>query len=176
MKNTKKCPKCGRTKGEHLFNEKHTWCKKCMKKYNKKRYEEKKEYFTQYYSSIHGIVSRLNAQIKSFYGIEDKVTEEEIKELLEYFDYKCAYTGVDLRENGVTMSFDHVKCLSDGGEHRIWNIVPCLRNVNSSKNNRDLNEWYKEQSYFDEERLNKISGWQEYSFFMFNKNEQTISI
>ena len=39
------------------------------------------------------------------------------------------------------------------------------KNYNSSKNKRiNVINWYKEQEYFNEERLNKIIEWQKYAY------------
>ena len=38
------------------------------------------------------------------------------------------------------------------------------RRLNSSKNDRDMIKWYKQQEFFDIDRLMKIYEWQEYAF------------
>ena len=80
----------------------------------------------------------------------------EVNELIEFFDYKCAYTGQPLEEN---YHLDHVVALTKGGTNYIYNIVPCGREVNCSKNNREMESWFRQQKYFSEDRLNKIYDW-----------------
>ena len=45
------------------------------------------------------------------------------------------------------------------------------KNYNSSKKDKDLLEWYKEQPFFSEERLQKIYEWQEYAYNKYHKEE-----
>ena len=54
-------------------------------------------------------------------------------------------------------TIDHIVALDNGGLNEPWNIVPMRKGYNSSKNatENSLN-WYKEQEYFDIDRLNKI--------------------
>ena len=58
-------------------------------------------------------------------------------------------------------SVDHVIPVSKGGTSFIHNLVPCDKDINSSKNNSDLFEWYSKQEYFDLGRYNKILLWLE---------------
>ena len=45
----------------------------------------------------------------------------------------------------------------------IWNCVPMTRSLNSSKQDKDMLEWYEEQECYDPSRLQKIYDWQEYA-------------
>ena len=90
------------------------------------------------------------------------INTEQWKECMNYFNWECAYSGITLTKEN--RSIDHIKPLNQDGEHEIWNVVPMDRGLNSSKNNKDLLEWYKEQPFFSEERLQKIYEWQEYAF------------
>ena len=81
-----------------------------------------------------------------------------------FFDFKCAYSNINLgyKEN---RSVDHILALDNGGLNKPWNCVPMLKSYNSSKNKRvDVLNWYMEQEYFNEERLNKIVEWQIYAY------------
>ena len=89
--------------------------------------------------------------------------------MMDYFDWKCAYSGQVLSKD--TRSLDHIIPISKGGEHEIWNVVPMYRPYNSSKQDKDLLEWYKEQDFYSEERLQKICEWQEYAFNKWHKEE-----
>lgn len=176
--NEKWCPICGEIKNRSKFprggskDGLHSYCKKCTSEMNSKYYKSNKDYFKEYYETIKGLTNRFNATSKSRYYTQSKITEEQIKDMFEFFDYKCAYTNVDFDE--IRLSFDHIVSLSRGGEHEIWNIVPCELSCNASKKNRDLEKWLKDKKL--EERLEKIRKWQEYSFLKYSKNEQTITI
>lgn len=91
------------------------------------------------------------------YNVTGNFTEKEFKEIsLNFFGWKCAYTGEPIQEDLSNCHREHVVPLSKGGDNGIWNIVPALDWVNLSKNNSNMEEWYRQQSYFSEERLNKI--------------------
>ena len=89
------------------------------------------------------------------------ITKEQWLEMMNFFNFRCAYSGEQLDKDN--RSIDHLIPLSLGGENEIWNCVPMLRNLNSSKNANDMLEYYKQQPFFSEERLNKIYEWQEYA-------------
>lgn len=82
-------------------------------------------------------------------------TKEEWNECLEFFNYKDAYTGLDMK----TISRDHVIPISKGGTSYINNLVPCGKEVNTSKRDKELFEWYSKQEYFDWNRYIKICLW-----------------
>ena len=86
-------------------------------------------------------------------------TKSQWLDTLEYFDYKCAYTGECIKHS---CHVEHIVPVSKGGTSYIWNLVPSTERANLSKRNRDMEEWYREQEYFCEERLNKIYEYQKY--------------
>ena len=83
-------------------------------------------------------------------------TAEEVIVALEFFDYKCAYTGEQLVES---YHLDHIIPVVKGGCNYIWNIVPSNPEPNLSKHTADMEEWFRKQPYFSEERLQKIYEW-----------------
>ena len=88
-------------------------------------------------------------------------TLEQWNECLEFFDYTCAYSGAELNKDNTNI--EHIIPISKGGTNNITNIVPALDSVNKSKNARDMLEWYKQQPYYSEQRLQKIYEWLEYA-------------
>ena len=90
-------------------------------------------------------------------------TQEQYREMLEYFEYKCAYTGESIEDN---LHIDHIIPVSKGGTSYIWNLIPVTPSANMSKSNKNIEDWYREQEYFSEDRLNKIY---EYTEYMKNK-------
>ena len=91
---------------------------------------------------------------------------------MNFFNWCGAYSGICIgkKEN---RSIDHIIPLDKGGLNEPWNCVPMERSLNSSKNDKDMLEWYKEQPFYSEERLAKIYKWQEYAF---NKWGQDIAM
>lgn len=90
------------------------------------------------------------------------ITKEQWFEMMKYFNWRCAYSGENVWDSNVR-SIDHIIPLRHGGLHEINNLVPMFRNYNSSKNDKDILEWYKQQDFYSEERLQKIYEWQEYA-------------
>lgn len=102
------------------------------------------------------------------YNVIGEFTEKEFKEIsLEFFEWKCAYTGEEIPKDLSNCHREHVVPISRGGDNGIWNIVPALDWVNLSKNNKPMEEWYKQQPYFSEERLNKIYEYIEWTSDMY---------
>ena len=85
---------------------------------------------------------------------------------MEFFDWRCAYSGIPLDKNN--RSIDHIMSLNKDGENEIWNCVPMLHNYNCSKNNKNMEDWYMEQDFFDIDRLLKIYEWIEYAWNKWN--------
>jgi len=88
------------------------------------------------------------------------ITKEEWQECLEYFDYKCAYCGMTVKESkniyGKTLHKEHV---DHNGSNKIYNCVPSCQSCNSSKYTFNFEEWYREQDFYDEDKLVKIKKW-----------------
>ena len=82
--------------------------------------------------------------------------------MMNFFDWKCAYSGKKLTNDN--RSIDHIISLNNNGLNEIWNCVPMLKNLNSSKSSSEMISWYKGQEFFNIDRLMKIYEWQEYAF------------
>ena len=96
---------------------------------------------------------RRKARMKNIEGDHSK---EELLSALEFFDYKCAYSGEPLEEE---YHIDHIIPVSKGGTNYIWNIVPANSGPNISKRDLKMEYWFRKQPYFSEERLQKIYEW-----------------
>ena len=143
-------------------------CNACRKEINKQYREDNKEkiaeYAKQYYASEQGQVVQFNARNKRRQREEEQgrgITVEQWKEMMEFFEWKCAYSGTPLNKDNRTI--DHIIPLKIGGLNEPWNCVPMYANYNFSKQGKDMMVWYREQEFFSEERLNKIYEWIEYA-------------
>ena len=143
--------------------------------HNKENYQKNKErilqHNKQYRQSPRGQVVQFNAYNNRRLKEQNQgsgITEEQWLEMMKYFNWECAYSGECIGYKN-TRSIDHITPISRGGEHEIWNVVPMYRPYNSSKQDKDLLEWYKEQDFYSEERLQKIYEWQEYAFTKYGK-------
>ena len=116
--------------------------------------EYKKEYCKTHKIEYKAYSHKRRARIKSNGG---SYTKAEWLECLEFFDYKCAYSGEPLTMDDA--SVEHVIPVSKGGTSYISNLIPCVLKYNISKNNTDLMGWYVEQPFYNKDRLNKIYAW-----------------
>lgn len=78
-------------------------------------------------------------------------TKKEWKEVQARFNHKCAYCGKETK-----LTQDHIIPVSKGGGYTKSNIVPCCASCNSSKQDRDLEKWYKSTPFFNEKRFNEV--------------------
>lgn len=137
------------------------WCKACTKNHNDERHSSHRleearyshDYRKAHPTSCNEISRRYRNRKKSAGGDYSKT---DVAWCLEFFDYKCAYTGNPL---GTDYQFDHVVPVSAGGSSNITNLVPCLPAVNLSKSSSEVAAWYARQVFFSEYRLRRINRW-----------------
>ena len=154
-----------------------TICRDCFKKYSSCHYLKNKESITeknkQYYKNN---IEKSKKYSKSFHLIYDKtekgkdvkavawqkrrtleldlggsLSKEQWADIKNYFNMRCAYCGEDKK-----LTIEHFIPVSKGGTLSINNIIPSCGNCNSSKGNRDFNQWYKNQPYYSKEREENI--------------------
>lgn len=90
------------------------------------------------------------------------ISKDQWYEMFNFFEWKCAYSDIQLNENN--RSIDHIIALNNNGLNEPWNCVPMYRPYNTSKYISNMEEWYKKQEFYSEERLQKIYAWCEYAF------------
>lgn len=185
------CTKCKKilVANETNFNYKEkglngldAFCKECKKKYRDRRKDKAKEYAKQYYiDNEEAIKEKVNKWAKDnpekvFNNVQKRrqklkdqgvgVTKEQWLEMMNFFDWKCAYSGekFSVEDERFKRTIDHIIPLNNNGLNEPWNCIPMTKGYNSSKNNKDMVEWYKQQDFFNIDRLMKIYEWQEYAF------------
>lgn len=157
--------KYGQENKERLTKYKQEW--------QKRKGIDRTQYFARYRKENHSIIRRRSIErfkrpdVKEKYrqyllkyrtkkkNLPATLTAEDWVECLEFFGYKDAYTGKPMDN----VSRDHVIPLSIGGSYTRRNIIPCENSINKSKNNSDMETWYRKQPFFSEERLKKIYKW-----------------
>ena len=138
---------------------------------NKEEILEKQKQYREENPHIFFNASNKRRQLEENQG--NGITKEQWLEMMIFFDFKCAYSNIYLgnKENKNIRSIDHIVALDNGGLNEIWNCVPMYRSYNSSKNTKDMEQWYRQQEYFNEERLEKIYQWIEYAYEKWGKEE-----
>lgn len=132
------------------------YAKELSRKWRKLNIEKAREATRQWFKNNpirnRGYVHKRRALIKK--DALD-ITEVDWMRCLAFFDYKDAYTGKKMK----MPTMDHIVPISKGGIHAWHNIVPCEKEVNSSKNNNDMEKWYRQQEFFSLKRLEKMKEW-----------------
>lgn len=101
------------------------------------------------------------------HNVKGTITINQWEEALEYFNYKCAYSGKPLK----IVNIEHITAVTQDGTNYIWNIVPCEKSINIAKGNKHFLSWYKDQEFYSKKRLIKIL---EYITYMENKYKEVI--
>lgn len=104
-------------------------------------------------------------------GIQSYEIAQEI--LNEWFLNTCAYSGIKLTND--ILNWDHIIPLAKNGVNEIWNLVPSYCKYNQNKNAKEPYKWYKEQKYYDEDRLEYIIYYQKVMYWNFaNKDTEPL--
>ena len=167
--------------------------KEYLREYNKQYREDNKEYFKKYkeqWRENHKEELKeynkeymkkwkednpekiFNNSQKRRHKLENQgngITKEQWIEMMDFFDWKCAYSDIQLDKNN--RSIDHIIPLNAGGLNEPWNCVPMYMPYNSSKRTNDIDDWYKKQDFFDIDRLQKIYEWQKYAYNKWGGND-----
>jgi len=85
-------------------------------------------------------------------SVESDLSDEAWKRIKQTFNEECAYCGTQPD----TIERDHVVPISGGGGTVPENIVPACPSCNRSKSNTQIDEWYPEQPFYDEQREKRI--------------------
>lgn len=131
------------TRDRRLARERgEAWCRKCSEwlpisevtKQGLCRHHQREEDRERYRNDPAHRDRRLNHSLKRKRGVE-RVPEFARELMLELFDNGCAYCDSEAE------TWDHVIPVSKGGTTAPGNILPACIICNSSKRNRDLDEW-----------------------------------
>lgn len=88
------------------------------------------------------------------------VTRAQIDARFALWGNRCAFCGVDAnheRNHGRRcLTVEHVLALTKGGLDEAANIIPACSACNCSKNNSPVENWYRQQPWFTDQRWRKI--------------------
>jgi 5-methylcytosine-specific restriction endonuclease McrA len=73
--------------------------------------------------------------------------------IYEAWDNQCAYCKAE------ATSLDHVIPRFKSGSNNRNNLVPACRRCNTNKASAKMEEWYLQQAFFDQSRLDRIKAW-----------------
>jgi hypothetical protein len=78
--------------------------------------------------------------------------------IYEAWDYRCGYC------NKPATSLDHIVPRFKSGSSNRNNLLPSCQRCNSNKGSTDMETWYKQQTYFCLEKLERIKAWTELEY------------
>lgn len=81
-------------------------------------------------------------------AVPSNFTAADWSACLEWFGQSCAYCGTDGE-----LSRDHIVPITGGGGDVPENIIPACGSCNSRKWCKEMAPWFREQEFFDEERM-----------------------
>ena len=139
-----KCKYCGTKNPEDFYEYNHSTCKKCR---HQRSYEQKKNaplYIKLYRSSKHS---------KTHGKIEYNLTPEYIQQLLEEQNYKCFYTGVELKDSDSKFEKPTIDRIDSSKGYVKGNIVICTWVANNIKNDMTIDELYNQINLFKQKEL-----------------------
>ena len=74
------------------------------------------------------------------------------------WDHRCAFcNGTPIDDDSLTL--DHVKPKSRGGQDLTRNLVPACRSCNSDKGSTEWRQWYRKQEFYCPVREKEIESW-----------------
>lgn len=83
----------------------------------------------------------------------------------------CAYCGKPPIDDK-SLTLDHVKAKSKGGEDLRTNIVPADKRCNAAKGSEEWRSWYHQQPFYEEWREFRIDYWLKYNIVLSEEQAQ----
>ena len=161
----KKCKYCNDIKSLEQFDihskvkgNTVSYCKDCKhiykrekssydRNYLKDNLDIKKAYYNHWKENGGIELRRMNNQSREAKkkSLLADLTSTQWEETLKYFNYTCAYCDLSKQEHmdryDTSLSQDHIIPVTDDGAYSNFNIIPACKSCNSSKNNRELEDF-----------------------------------
>lgn len=80
-----------------------------------------------------------------------QLTGKQVRRRFAEFDHRCAYCGSE-----GDLHIEHVHPISKGGIHALSNIVPACQSCNYRKHTSEVDQWYRAQPFFTDQRWQAI--------------------
>jgi len=126
-----------------------------FKKWMRKNQIEMKDYRSQYRKDHPEQMRKYSQQHRNH-----DITESEWRKELKVFNYQCAYCGMSEEESlnvyGEVLHKDHG---NHEGYNDLRNAIPACKSCNSKKHQYNMEEWYRQEEFYNEERLQFIYWW-----------------
>lgn len=73
--------------------------------------------------------------------------------IYDAWDYKCGYCDEQ------ATSLDHIVPRFRSGSSNRNNLIPCCKRCNANKASTKMEDWYQQQAYFTDARMDRIKAW-----------------
>jgi 5-methylcytosine-specific restriction endonuclease McrA len=93
--------------------------------------------------------------------------------IYDAWDCKCGYCGEE------ATSLDHIIPRFKSGSSNRNNLLPACRRCNTNKASAKMEEWYVQQEFYSEIKLNRIKTWmaqETIDIFMYIGEEPTVTL
>lgn len=90
--------------------------------------------------------------------VDDVIDFKQWKACLVHFEGKCAYCGSE-QTRTKHHTKEHVVPVAKSGTSSVGNIVPACKSCNCSKQDNDMEKWFRQQCFFTEAKLIRIKEW-----------------
>lgn len=98
--------------------------------------------------------SSANEPLALLIELTPKLAKKRFRDdIYKSWNYECGYCG------DVATSLDHIVPRFKSGSSNRSNLVPACRRCNTNKGSTQMEAWYKQQSFFTQQKLDKIQGW-----------------
>jgi len=126
---------------------------------NNQWYADNKEYRQEYTANWRKENPERVKELAKNHRDHDISTKEWNSEL-KVFNHRCAYCDITEKEHKQTIGEKlHKDHEYHNGYNDIRNAIPACKSCNCSKHTDDMEKWFREQSFFSEEKLVKVLWW-----------------
>ena len=95
-----------------------------------------------------------NAPLALLIEVTPRLAKKRFRDdIYKYWDYKCGYC------EDVATSLDHIVPRFKSGSSNRINLIPACRRCNSNKGSTEVETWYRQQEFFTQARMERISSW-----------------
>lgn len=149
-----------REKDNNYYNEHKDLCHTRMNSYRGKNHTKIKKKEKEWQQSNPDKLKEYNLRHRTH-----DITASEWLGCLSVLGNKCAYCGLPYEQHIVKRNDKYIcmKLHKDhvdyNGYNDLRNAVPGCQNCNSSKSQDDMEEWFRKQKFFSEEKLALIKWW-----------------
>ena len=113
-----------------------------------------------------------NAPLALLIEVTPKLAKKRFRDdIYKSWDYKCGYC------EDVATSLDHIVPRFKSGSSNRNNLIPACRRCNSNKGSTEVETWYRQQDFFTQAKMERISSWMSQEFIdIFSFQLETLQV